>query len=486
MSTEYPDAKSRMIKLLDDFTRKLDELDMEQYPTIEPNKSVKFLLDAVRPWTLRKAMRDKLELEEFKSKKKSVMEFTERAIPLMEGFQHFEGVIKADNAHKEEMNKKTQAGPPGTTKTSVGAVASSNKDTEGEKKPVGATRSCFSCQSKDHGVFQCPDITIEEARSLYEEKTGKTLRKSKNKEEQEKPKMSRKVSNVARVGIDKSSKYAPTIPCMVMGDCKALVTPDSGADLSLAAPSFVKRLLEEGKIVEIRELKEKILVSGFSNDTKTEITKEVKLDLQFDTPNGKLKLRNVNCWIAPNDLPTDLGDILLSRPVMRRLGYDPEERLRNAFPVYDLEENGGAVLQWEPKLYDTGVGGQSFTDEDALLHKEEKNGCFPEMDLSEDEDARQVRGILKAKVQDAKVHGCSEELATRLEELLLKKADVFRTILGRNPPVSMPPLKVELKPDAVPVRCKARRYPQEHRECMTKHTKELRDAGLCFLNPRSK
>ncbi|KAE9160699.1 hypothetical protein PF002_g32560 [Phytophthora fragariae] len=50
----------------------------------------------------------------------------------------------------------------------------------------------------------------------------------------------------------------------------------------------------------------------------------------------------------------------------------------------------------------------------------------------------------------------------------------------------MPPHKVTLKPDAVPVRCKARRYAPEHRAFMKKHVQELIDAGLCIRNPHSK
>ncbi|KAG6613332.1 DNA binding protein [Phytophthora cinnamomi] len=50
----------------------------------------------------------------------------------------------------------------------------------------------------------------------------------------------------------------------------------------------------------------------------------------------------------------------------------------------------------------------------------------------------------------------------------------------------MPPLKVTLKPDFEPGRCKARRYPEEQRQFMRRHFEELVRAGLCYRNPQSK
>ncbi|GMF10762.1 unnamed protein product [Phytophthora lilii] len=68
----------------------------------------------------------------------------------------------------------------------------------------------------------------------------------------------------------------------------------------------------------------------------------------------------------------------------------------------------------------------------------------------------------------------------------MKFIDVFRIIIGRDPPMDMPPMEVTLKPGAVPVRCKARRYSPVHRAFLKKHINALISACLCYRNPRSK
>jgi hypothetical protein len=50
----------------------------------------------------------------------------------------------------------------------------------------------------------------------------------------------------------------------------------------------------------------------------------------------------------------------------------------------------------------------------------------------------------------------------------------------------MPPLKVNSRPDGIPVRCKARRYGPKQRAFMARHMDELERAGLVFKNSRSR
>jgi hypothetical protein len=69
--------------------------------------------------------------------------------------------------------------------------------------------------------------------------------------------------------------------------------------------------------------------------------------------------------------------------------------------------------------------------------------------------------------------------------MLSQYADVSRLQLGNDPSVGMPPLKVRLKTDAEPVRCKSRRYPAEQRAFMREHVEELRAAGMVYRNRKS-
>jgi hypothetical protein len=52
------------------------------------------------------------------------------------------------------------------------------------------------------------------------------------------------------------------------------------------------------------------------------IEDEVSFDMTLSTDVGDFILRNVKSWVSKAPLPKGLGDLLLSREIMRKLGYD--------------------------------------------------------------------------------------------------------------------------------------------------------------------
>lgn len=73
---------------------------------------------------------------------------------------------------------------------------------------------------------------------------------------------------------------------------------------------------------------------------------------------------------------------------------------------------------------------------------------------------QEVRTVLREVVNAAHEAGMSDDGAIELWKILSEFDDVFRLRLGRDPAVDVPPLRVRLKPDTVPVRGKSRRYPE--------------------------
>ncbi|KAF4036128.1 putative retrovirus-related Pol polyprotein from transposon [Phytophthora infestans] len=67
-----------------------------------------------------------------------------------------------------------------------------------------------------------------------------------------------------------------------------------------------------------------------------------------------------------------------------------------------------------------------------------------------------------------------------------KYADNYRVQFRLDPSVTVTPFKVRLKPGAVPVKCKARRYALLHRISLDAHVKDLLDAMLIRENSRSR
>lgn len=77
-----------------------------------------------------------------------------------------------------------------------------------------------------------------------------------------------------------------------------------------------------------------------------------------------------------------------------------------------------------------------------------------------------------------------ENRAKLLEDV--KKRDMWRLKLGRDPPAKVTPMKLLLQPDAIPFRAKTLRYAERHREFMHDHVSSMEKNDFVFRNPNSK
>jgi hypothetical protein len=230
----------------------------------------------------------------------------------------------------------------------------------------------------------------------------------------------------------------------------------------------VTELEKRGELVEHRFAEPKVL-HAFSGD-KMNIMREVCLDLCVPTECGDLRVRGVHCWVATKPMPAQLGELLLSSSVMRLLGFNEEAFLAAACKK-KVEYHMGAVLEEIENEELQELETLKFTLEFAQTKAEERT---------------EVLDLLESKCREALVDGASATFVAGLRKVLKKYQDVFRTVFRRDPPENVDPLVVRLKPDHVPVKCKARRYPQEHRVFMREHMESLVAAGLCYRNNRSR
>ncbi|RHY21262.1 hypothetical protein DYB32_009859, partial [Aphanomyces invadans] len=118
----------------------------------------------------------------------------------------------------------------------------------------------------------------------------------------------------------------------------------------------------EWQIRNMRQLDSVIELGGFMEDMKLKVDHEVKLRLTFDTAVGTLMLTNLKCWVAAAPLQVGLGDLIVSRDEMARLGYCPNSLLasaRRAQSVYDLDLLRGeeTPLMAAMKVVETFVSG---------------------------------------------------------------------------------------------------------------------------------
>ncbi|GMF09611.1 unnamed protein product [Phytophthora lilii] len=79
-----------------------------------------------------------------------------------------------------------------------------------------------------------------------------------------------------------------------------------------------------------------------------------------------------------------------------------------------------------------------ITEEERVLAEDEGRACFPDCTSEIDAEREEIRII---KVDEARRVGATAEFCEELKTILMKFIDVFRIIIGRDPPVDMPPMK---------------------------------------------
>ncbi|RHY41813.1 hypothetical protein DYB30_011534, partial [Aphanomyces astaci] len=94
----------------------------------------------------------------------------------------------------------------------------------------------------------------------------------------------------------------------------------------------------------VRQLDDVMELSGFMKGMTLDVDRDVKLRLTFKTAEGTLVIANLKCWVAAAPLQDGLGDLIVSRDVMAKIGYCPRSLPLNARRVqcvYDLDQLGG-------------------------------------------------------------------------------------------------------------------------------------------------
>ena len=107
------------------------------------------------------------------------------------------------------------------------------------------------------------------------------------------------------------------------------------------------------------------------------------------------------------------------------------------------------------------------------------------LELPEITDLEKVQTLLEGMIYTAQINGLPQESVSTLRSLICDFSDIWSISLQPGEPAKIPPLEVRLKPGAVPVRVRVRRYSEEQRNFLSHFIKELEAAGLVYRNPRA-
>lgn len=88
-------------------------------------------------------------------------------------------------------------------------------------------------------------------------------------------------------------------------------------------------------------------------------------------------------------------------------------------------------------------------------------------------------------VMKATDNGLPDEYRDQLTDIVDSSVDMFPTFFSSGPTVDLPPLHIELKPDARPVKVRPRNYSLEQKDFMDNFGSALVRHELAYPNPTS-
>ncbi|KAH9159923.1 hypothetical protein LEN26_002101 [Aphanomyces euteiches] len=254
---------------------------------------------------------------------------------------------------------------------------------------------------------------------------------------------------------------------------------DSGAGATILNTALLAAILSSGTPCVFRKLTPQRLAPF--TVTTIEVSDQITLDrLELITLAGPLILRHLSAWVVDDD--SHDPRLIISRPVMERLGYSLPHLLRTARSVnaeWDLSHPVGPATRQSGVVDTQTITHEGPSDVTSLVPLALAEDTALELS-STGEDHCHVELPTQIQHDEDKMH------LQRLHGLLQQYEDVFRLGFGSDPPVQVPPLEVRLHQGATPVCCSARRYPPAHQVFLDQHLQELTSAGLVYMNTQSR
>ena len=208
----------------------------------------------------------------------------------------------------DRQDNKPQSGATGTQSTQTSAVSSKSKS---------PPRCLNSAKCKGYHLLRnCPHTAPIERKKLLDEYHASRA-------------ANRSLKTVTQADLQNEAADPPApgdvLPGLLADQVRVRVNLDSGAAHSALSVSQLAACDQAGMFVPLQNLKEPIRMKLAVKQTKETpdltcaVLRKARLSLTLETPMGPLRLRNINFLVMED--PMD--EILLSRPMLREIGYDP-------------------------------------------------------------------------------------------------------------------------------------------------------------------
>ncbi|KAH9092351.1 hypothetical protein LEN26_018494 [Aphanomyces euteiches] len=481
MSDKELDADKRVDTWIYSYWQLIRKMNMPDYHVHYPKEAVKCLVDGIRPTVLRDYIQQELShgkkylrnslyqfidfvREELRQHMKLVR--TSTALKSSDGAQHRSNDKSADRVNDKKDGRSDNST---SSKRDLKKLRASQSDPPATQDKPAKLPICWSCKGS-HRIQTCPTTTETMKMEIIERKRAEIAATASNKPQ----------AKALKLPIPRRGRCLALIPeTGSLGPITTLI--DSGSDSSAIVSFGLIDYLEQCTSIPLSMtwLSTPVIHDAFGADVAMQ--RHITLpSLVLQTTGGELTLLHVNFWVDERD--KDLN-ITLGRPLMTMWGYDTSMLLAKAYKqqsvwdfsllsVFDTDDTGckRALRKIAP----------CDVEESDVL--EDSNGIFDDIpDHSVD-----IPTILDRKVNEAILNGLSPEGAANLNALLQVYYEVFRVDFQHDPPISVPPLQITVKPGATPIKCRPRRYSPNQMAYLRSHLSELENHGLVYRNNQSR
>lgn len=481
-------ASARITSYCAHFFELLESVGYDDFRDDNPKQTAHLLLQRVQPAALRSKMfqRIKYDTSLEKSVPKLISKLKEEAIACQEygeaaGGQGRQGGNAAGDSQGNKSNSGSKRGGHSSEKGGRQA-RDSEKHSEGSSAGSGSSSTpkepplCLwethSSKGIRHFMKDCAECPADKRKELLA-----TYHAKRKAERGAKRAASASVPNGAS-SVLFSADFAGVL-------CETLCA-DIGADANLMDADLLSRITDAGASLQVETLnppRQFALAAETADGDMTHLVcqRAATMDVDVHIRHGTgLKIRNAR-WLVSNQR---VPEPLLGRPLLEFLGLNTAECLAAA-----ADRSAGVIdAQHLAELDSTIAEGRVSRVLEGVFHAEgdpdsEIDGepyADTWCDLGDESNDEWLRH-LQDRLNEARQGGISAQGCQKLEDMLREHRDIVRIRLDSRPPARVQPMSVHLKPDAVPVRAKPRRYPPQKREFLRRYTQELERLG--FVKP---
>ena len=523
MDMRNRNAKSRMRNLFIDYQALLTEHNIEWVIADHPKLAADHIISAVKPHSLQKKLRDTCNLRK-KHLKKDFIKFREYALELAIAFRLL------DNGPRPQSNRGN------TIKNTIGTSINSNPSPSNQQNNQATTNGKSqsettsqrsrsrplppcpfpSCLSKGlrHWIVDCTASNDDEKKKMKEQLAE--IKKAKGPASSTRSKSSagqnESNSGTARriIQPNQSSTNAPSSSSKPSGLVKfssgvsmieATGRFDDGSDDTLASASVAERAAKQniGTLQPIPRTTLSMPVTSTSQppSTFTCSRKWIVPRTMIEVASGNLCLLNIAYMVVDGELSTE--DVLIGRPILEHLRIDTNTLILSNYDRINNTDcasvpNPTSCITSTVRRIETSPSSQQEASEISTrplvnYHQARTESDFiydPSLlEIIDESQVPDIKAGIKNMLTTAINNGIQLQHQDNLRRLTYSFIDIFRTAISATAPANLPPLKVELTPDAKPVRVRLRNYSPPQRQFLKEFVSKLIQAGMVYSNPTS-